>query len=358
MDLEKTISDSIESGRINRSTHDQILSQIQSDGVIDEAEKKLLSKLFNAIQSGKILLEDELKIPSNNLDQYNSQKNKLESLKKEAVNRSELTERKTNEYNIKNTAKKQSTVTDYTAVDKPLHKEPAQILPTEQCIEPRPFENKLLNNINEKRESGKTFVLKNDRILDVFLNGMSWIKTGSMIGYYGSVKFTREGIFEHGLGKTIKKAVTKEGTTLTRASGLGNLYLADQGKKISIHDLGAHSMVVNGENLLAFEQDINWDITWLKQLAAYAKGGMFNVRLSGNGSVAITTIGDPLVLRVKPNEPLMTDIQATVAWSGGLHPQFKTDISSDTLIGRGSGESIQMKFEGDGFVIIQPFEEI
>ena len=108
--------------------------------------------------------------------------------------------------------------------------------------------------------------------------------------------------------------------------------------------------------MLAFEQNINWYITWLKQLAAYAKGGMFNVRLSGNGSVAITTIGDPLVLKVKPNEPLMTDIQATVAWSGGLHPQFKTEIASSTLVGRGSGESIQMKFEGDGFVIIQPFE--
>ena len=52
----------------------------------------------------------------------------------------------------------------------------------------------------------------------------------------------------------------------------------------------------------------------------------------------------------------MTDMQATVAWTGSLHPQFKTDISSNTLVGRGSGESIQMKFEGDGFVIIQPFE--
>ena len=26
--------------------------------------------------------------------------------------------------------------------------------------------------------------------------------------------------------------------------------------------------------------------------------------------------------------------------------------------GRGSGESIQMKFDGDGFVVVQPYEEI
>lgn len=33
------------------------------------------------------------------------------------------------------------------------------------------------------------------------------------------------------------------------------------------------------------------------------------------------------------------------------------DVSMRTFIGRGSGESVQMKFEGEGFVIIQPFEE-
>jgi uncharacterized protein (AIM24 family) len=39
-------------------------------------------------------------------------------------------------------------------------------------------------------------------------------------------------------------------------------------------------------------------------------------------------------------------------------PTFQTDITLKTLLGRGSGESIQMKFEGDGFVVIQPFEEV
>jgi uncharacterized protein (AIM24 family) len=34
-----------------------------------------------------------------------------------------------------------------------------------------------------------------------------------------------------------------------------------------------------------------------------------------------------------------------------------SDISVKTFFGRGSGESIQMKFEGEGFVVIQPCEE-
>ena len=37
--------------------------------------------------------------------------------------------------------------------------------------------------------------------------------------------------------------------------------------------------------------------------------------------------------------------------------QVKTDISLKTFFGRGSGESFQMEFNGDGFVVIQPYEE-
>jgi uncharacterized protein (AIM24 family) len=33
-------------------------------------------------------------------------------------------------------------------------------------------------------------------------------------------------------------------------------------------------------------------------------------------------------------------------------------VSLKTFLGRGSGESIQMKFQGQGFVVVQPFEEI
>ena len=58
------------------------------------------------------------------------------------------------------------------------------------------------------------------------------------------------------------------------------------------------------------------------------------------------------------NEPVFTDPNATVAWSGNLMPEFKTDVSLKTFLGRGSGESLQMAFQGDGFVIVQPYEEL
>lgn len=67
---------------------------------------------------------------------------------------------------------------------------------------------------------------------------------------------------------------------------------------------------------------------------------------------------EPLTLRVSPGNPVITDPNATVAWSGNLQPKFQTDISLKTFFGRASGESIQMKFEGEGFVVIQPYDEV
>lgn len=202
------------------------------------------------------------------------------------------------------------------------------------------------------------FELETPRILEVNLKDLVWAKTGSMISYTGQIKFEREGVLEHGLGKMFKKALTGEGTSLMKAHGNGRLYLADQGKKITIFDLNNEAITVNGNDLLAFEPTIEWDIRLMRKVAGMMSGGLFNVTLKGKGRVAITSHYEPLTLLVRPGEPVITDPNATVAWSGHLTPEFKTDISFRTFIGRGSGESIQMEFSGEGFVIVQPFEEV
>jgi uncharacterized protein (AIM24 family) len=202
------------------------------------------------------------------------------------------------------------------------------------------------------------FELESDRILEVNLNGLVWMKMGAMIAYRGQVKFTREGILEHGLGRLLKKAVSGEGTKLTKAEGNGKVYMADAGKKVIILQLAGEAIVVNGNDLLAFEPSVKWDIKIMKKVSAMLAGGLFNVRLEGTGMVAITSHYDPLTLRVEPGKPVTTDPNATIAWSGNLEPQFKSDISFKTFLGRGSGESIQMQFDGNGYVVIQPFEEV
>ncbi|MDD4750135.1 MAG: AIM24 family protein, partial [Methanosarcinaceae archaeon] len=93
------------------------------------------------------------------------------------------------------------------------------------------------------------FELERDRLLKVKLEGLVWTKKGSMVGYIGDIKFTREGLLEHGLGKFVKKSLTGEGASLTKAEGKGKLYLADKGKKISLLNLEDEALFVNGNDL-------------------------------------------------------------------------------------------------------------
>ena len=201
------------------------------------------------------------------------------------------------------------------------------------------------------------FELEGPRMLEINLQDMIWMKKGAMVAYLGDMKFEREGILEKGIGKMLKKAVTGEGAKLTRVTGKGKLYLADEGKSIQILNLNNEAIFINGNDLLAFEPAISWDIKMMRKLTAIVAGGLFNVRLEGTGMVAFTTHFEPLTLAVRPGMPVRTDPNATVAWSGNLQPELKVDATLKSFFGRGSGESIQMEFDGDGFVVIQPYEE-
>lgn len=202
------------------------------------------------------------------------------------------------------------------------------------------------------------FELENERMLEINLHGMIWTKTGSMVAYRGNIKFTREGILDRGIGNLLKKAVSGEGTKLTKAEGEGKLYLADSGKKITVLNLQNEHIFVNGNDILALDDTLSFDIRLMKKVSAVLSGGLFNVEVRGSGMLAITTHYDPLTLVVTPDNPVYTDPNATIAWSGSLQPEFKTDVSLKTFFGRGSGESFQMMFRGSGFVVIQPYEEI
>ena len=210
----------------------------------------------------------------------------------------------------------------------------------------------------QKDHGQGSFELETERILELNLDGMMWTKMGSMISYRGNVKFTREKMLEQGLGQLLKKTITAEGTGLTKVEGRGQVYLADAGKKVTVLNLNNETVFVNGNDLLAFEPSIDYKVKMMKKMSSMLAGGLFNVRLQGTGMVAFTTHYDPITLVVTPDMPVVTDPNATVAWSGNLEPRIRTDVSIKTFFGRGSGESIQTEFNGNGFVVIQPFEEV
>lgn len=211
----------------------------------------------------------------------------------------------------------------------------------------------------QKDMSGDAFELESSHLLEVKLNGRVWAKAGSMVAYQGGVKFVRQGIMEQGLGNLLKKAISGEGMQLMKMEGQGRVYVADAGKKVTLLRLAGDTIFVNGNDVLAYEDGIQSDITMMKRMAGMMSGGLFNMRLSGSGVVAITSHYEPLTLPVSAKSgPVFTDPNATVAWSGSLSPEVVADISFGTLLGRGSGESIQLKFQGEGWVVVQPYEEV
>jgi uncharacterized protein (AIM24 family) len=72
------------------------------------------------------------------------------------------------------------------------------------------------------------------------------------------------------------------------------------------------------------------------------------------GKVAVTAHGDPVLLNTAT--PTAADPQSAIAWSGNVRTTVKSDVSFKTFTGRGSGETFQISFEGEGWVLIQASE--
>jgi uncharacterized protein (AIM24 family) len=113
---------------------------------------------------------------------------------------------------------------------------------------------------------------------------------------------------------------------------------------------------ISGKNVLAFSSSLEWNIERVKG-GSIATGGLFNTTLRGTGWVALTTDGPPVVLNAA-EAPTFADTNAVVAWSANLQTQLKTSFKAGALIGRGSGEALQVSFYGQGFVIVQPSEGV
>jgi uncharacterized protein (AIM24 family) len=207
----------------------------------------------------------------------------------------------------------------------------------------------------QETQSAEAFVLQNSKLLKVSLDQVTiQAKLGSMVAYQGDVKFEHAG--SGGIGRMLKKATTGEGTRLMKMEGTGEVFLADQAQEIHLIKLEDDQITCNGANVLAFDAGIDWDIKRVEGGAAgVLAGGLFNMVLSGNGWVAVLSDGPPVLLDVG-SAPTFADAQAAITWSSGVQTQVKVDANLKTLIGRGSGETVQVAFSGQGWVLVQPSE--
>jgi uncharacterized protein (AIM24 family) len=203
-------------------------------------------------------------------------------------------------------------------------------------------------------ESGEAFSLQNERLLKVELSNVTiQAKLGSMVAYQGEVKFERAAV--GGMARLVKKVATGEGAKLMKVSGTGEVFLADHAQEVHLIKLADDHITVNSDNLLAFEDGIDWDIRKVEGASGVLAGGLFNLELRGSGWVALMSDGPPMLLQLK-DDPAFADPQAAITWSSGVKTSIKSDVNLKTLIGRGSGETLQMQFSGDGWLLVQPSE--
>jgi uncharacterized protein (AIM24 family) len=203
--------------------------------------------------------------------------------------------------------------------------------------------------------SGEKVAVESQRVLRLDVDGSVCIKPGAAIAYRGDIKFERLTTLT---GKSLREMIGRDLEPLVRATGQGRLYCAYKGWHVKLVTLAGGALIVNGDFLLAFEESLTHEFLTAGKWAGLIAGGVFVVRLSGQGTLAIAVHGDPLTLSVSPDNPLSTDPKATVAWSDGLVPELKTDLEWRDLIHHGGEEEIQFHFTGEGRVAVEPSEEV
>ena len=203
-------------------------------------------------------------------------------------------------------------------------------------------------------ETGEAFALQNSKLLTVELSEVTiQAKLGSMVAYQGEVKFEHAG--SGGMSRFVKKAMTGEGTDLMKMSGKGEVFLAHQAQDVHVLRLDNDAVTVNGANLLAFDAGIEWDIKKVEGASGMLAGGLYNTHLEGTGFVALVSDGPPMLIKIGA-EPTFADPNAAITWSSGVTTSVKADVNLKTFIGKGSGESLQVAFAGEGWALIQPSE--
>jgi uncharacterized protein (AIM24 family) len=214
------------------------------------------------------------------------------------------------------------------------------------------MKSELFEQTNLEVQEQQRFALQNTQMLRVALGDDVLAVKGSMVAFQGQVQFHHEKA--GGMGKLLKKVLTNEDMPLMRVSGQGEVFFANEAGYVFLVDLDGDGISVNGRNLLAFDSSLTWDINRVKGAGVMA-GGLFNTTVSGAGTVALCTVGKPLVLDCS-EQPTYVDVQAAVAWSANLVPDVVSSMNVKSLLRGGSGEAFQYAFHGPGFVVVQPFE--
>ncbi|MEU1346327.1 AIM24 family protein [Streptomyces sp. NPDC005795] len=195
--------------------------------------------------------------------------------------------------------------------------------------------------------------LQNAKSIKYAVNGEMHARQGSMIAFRGDLQFERKG---QGLGGMLKRAVTGEGLPLMAVRGQGEAWFAHEAANCFIVEMEQGDVLtINGRNVLCFDATLAYEIKTVKG-AGMTGGGLFNSVFSGYGKLGLMCEGHPIVIPVTPQQSVCVDTDAVVGWSAHLNTSLHRSQSVGSMLRGGSGEAVQLRLDGEGFVIVRPSE--
>ncbi|MET8748456.1 AIM24 family protein [Streptomyces sp. NPDC004667] len=195
--------------------------------------------------------------------------------------------------------------------------------------------------------------LQNAKSVKYAVNGEMLARQGSMVAFRGDLRFERKG---QGIGGMLKRAVTGEGLALMSVRGQGEAWFAHEAGNCFIIDFEpGDAFTINGRNVLCFDPTLSYEIRMVKG-AGMTGGGLFNSLFTGTGKLAVVCDGHPIIIPVTPQAPVYVDTDAVVGWSASLDTGLHRSQSVGSMIRGGSGEAVQLRLSGEGFVVVRPSE--
>jgi len=195
--------------------------------------------------------------------------------------------------------------------------------------------------------------LQNSKCVRYVVNGEVLARQGAMVAYRGNIQIE---VKSQGVGNFLRRAVTGEGVPLMTCRGQGEVWFAQAATDCFVIDVDpGDALSINGRNVLVFDPSLQYEIKMVQGAGMFG-GGLFNSVFTGQGKLAITCEGPPIVIPVSPQAPVFVDTDAVVGWSANLQTSIHKSASLGSLLRGGSGELFQLVLQGQGFVIVQPSE--
>ncbi|MGR7026643.1 AIM24 family protein [Geodermatophilus sp. URMC 62] len=189
-------------------------------------------------------------------------------------------------------------------------------------------------------------------------------RRGAMLGYSGQVTFRPVHGQGRGIGGMAGAALSGESNPMMATEGQGEVLYGYRGLHVTVLELdGGAPLVCEADRLLVHDAQLQTSVQFLGSggvrqaiSGAMTGQGLFTTNVHGRGSVALLSHGGAFPLQLG-GQQVGVDPQAYVGHVGQLSIDLAAKVGFRDVVGRGSGEALQLRISGHGTVYVQASEK-